>query len=159
MMPEDIAEVYTDGSCHTQQKTGAWVAIVFTGKGKKVLSGTVKDTSHNRMELTAVLNALEYIKTHYENITTIKIYTDSQYVTGLPVRKKKIIAADFSVGNGNTMQNADLVKRFFEPLPFLSIELIKIKAHQKRTDVINFNREADMLSRKLLRNVLEDLTF
>jgi ribonuclease HI len=73
MMSEEIAEVYTDGSCHTQQKLGTWVAIIFTGMGRKVLSGTIKDTTHNRMELTAVLNALEYIKTHYENITTINV--------------------------------------------------------------------------------------
>ena len=65
------------------------------------------------------------------------------------------MAADFTVGKGNTMQNADLVKTFFECLPVLSVELIKIKAHQKKTDVINFNRGADMLSRKLLRNAVE----
>jgi len=157
MMSEEIAELYTDGSCHTQQKLGTWVAIVFTDKGKKVLSGTVKDTTHNRMELTAVLNALEYIKTHHENITTINVYTDSQYVTGLPVRKKKITAADFSVGTGNIMQNADLVNGFFETLQGLTIELVKVKAHQKKTDEINYNREADMLSRKLLRNAVEEI--
>jgi ribonuclease HI len=55
------------------------------------------------------------------------------------------------------MQNADLVKGFFETLQVLTIEFIKIKAHQKKTDVINYNREADMLSRKLLRNAVEEI--
>ena len=156
-MQERLAEIYTDGSCHTQHKIGTWVAIVFTGTNKTILSGTVKVTTHNRMELMAVLKAVEYIKIHLVNITTIKVYTDSQYVAGLPVRKEKLAKADFSSGKGNALQNADLVKTFFETISKLSIEFIKIKAHQKSTDIVNYNREADMLSRKLLRTAVEEI--
>ena len=156
-MPEEIAELYTDGSCHPKHRAGAWVAIVFIGNDKKILSETVKDTTNNRMELTAVIKAIEYVKVHHESITSIKVYTDSQYVTDLPERKKKIAATDFITGKGTTLQNTDLVKTFFESLLVLPVEFIKIKAHQKKTDVINHNREADMLSRKLLRNAVEYL--
>lgn len=156
-MSEELIEVYTDGSCHTQRRIGAWVAIVFAGTKKRVLSGIVKDTTHNRMELLAVIKAIQYVKKHYENISTIRVCTDSQYVTGLPERKEKIELAGFITGKGNTLQNADLVKTFFETLSTLSIEFIKIKAHQRKSEIVNFNREADMLSRKLLRNAVDEI--
>ena len=64
-MSEQLAEIYTDGSCHTQKRIGAWVAIILTGTEKKVLSGIVQDTTHNRMELYAVIKGIEYIKNNY----------------------------------------------------------------------------------------------
>jgi ribonuclease HI len=155
-MAEEAVKVYTDGSCHTQHKIGTWVAIVFAGTKRKILSGIEKDTTHNRMELTAVIEAIEHIRTHYKNVS-IKVYTDSQYVTGLPARKEKLLSTDFITGRGTALQNADLIKIFFETLTVLTIEFIKIKAHQKKDDITNYNREADRLSRKLLRAAVEDL--
>ena len=154
-MSETFAEIYTDGSCHTQRKTGVWVAFIFIGNEKKVLSAIVTDTTHNRMELTAVIKSIQYLKTHYRLITTIRIFTDSQYVTGFPGRKEKITSSDFNTQKGNPLQNADLVKTFLLLLSSISIEFIKIKAHQKQTDTINYNREADKLSRKLLRKAVD----
>ena len=154
-MPEIFAEVYTDGSCHTQLKIGVWVAIIFIGNKKKILSATVTDTTHNRMELTAVIKSIQYLKTHFGFITTIRIITDSQYVTGLAARKEKIVLSDFTTAKKNLIQNADLVKTFLQLLSSVSVELIKIKAHQKETGTINYNREADILSRKLLRKAVE----
>ena len=156
-MQDGLAEIYTDGSCHTQHRIGTWVAIILLGTERKILSGTVKDTTHNRMELMAVVKAIEYIKIHLANTTSVKVYTDSQYVTGLPVRKEKLVKADFTSGKGNPLQNADLVKTFLESISNLSIEFVKIKAHQKSTDVVNYNREADMLSRKLLRTAVDEI--
>lgn len=156
-MQDGLTEIYTDGSCHTKYKIGTWVAILLVDTGKEILSGTAKNTTHNRMELKAVIEAIEYIKNHYSNTITIKVYTDSQYVTGLPVRKEKLLKDDFTTGKGNPLQNADLVKTFFETISKLSVELVKIKAHQKKTYVVNYNREADMLSRKLLRAAVDDI--
>jgi len=155
-MPEVLAEIYTDGSCHPQLKVGTWVAIIFIGNDKKVLSATVHATTHNRMELTAVIKSIQYLKTHYRLITTIRIFTDSQYVTGLPAREEKIALAKFTTEKGNLLKNSDLVKTFLKQLSSLSIEFIKIKAHQKQGNASNYNREADKLSRKLLRKVVED---
>ena len=78
-----MAEIYTDGSCHTQNRIGAWAAIIFTATGKKVLAETVADTTHNRMERLAVIKGIEFIKRNYPGITTIKLFSDSQYVVGL----------------------------------------------------------------------------
>lgn len=151
-MSETIAEIYTDGSCHTQNRIGAWVAIIFTATGKKVLAETVDDTTHNRMELSAVIKGMEYIKNNYPGITTIKLFSDSQYVVGLPERKEKLSIAGFSTKKGNDIQNADMVKELFEHLSTLSVKFIKVKAHQKQGTTFNYNIEADKLSRKMVRD-------
>ena len=150
-MREELAEIYTDGSCNTQNRIGAWVAIIFTAIGKKVLAETVTNTTHNRMELSAVIKAIEYIKNNYPDITTIKLFSDSQYVVGLPGRKEKLSVLGFSTKKGNDIQNADLVKELFEHLSTLSVEFIKVKAHQKQNEIFNYNIEADKLSRKMMR--------
>ena len=150
-MREELAEIYTDGSCHTQNRIGAWVAIIFTATGKKALAETVADTTHNRMELLAVIKGIEYIKRNYPGITTIKLFSDSQYVVGLPARKEKLSAAGFSTKKGKSLQNADLVKELFGQLSQLPVEFIKVKAHQKQDATLNYNIEADKLSRKMVR--------
>jgi ribonuclease HI len=154
-MPQASAEIYTDGSCHTQLRTGTWVAIVFLGTAKKVLSGTVQHTTHNRMELMAVIKGIQFVLSHCGSGTLIRVYSDSQYVTNLPARKEKIVLQDFNTQKGNALQNTDLVKIFFRLLSTGSIAFIKIRAHQKQDDTINYNREADMLCRQLLRKAVD----
>ncbi len=156
-MPGESIEIYTDGSCHTQYRVGAWVAIILAGMEKKLLSEIVKDTTHNRMELLAVIKAIEYVKAHYPGIRILKVYTDSQYVTGLTTRKEKLLSTDFITTKGAALQNADLIKAFFK-ISSSTVEVIKVKAHQKNDDMVNYNREADMLARKLLRNAVEEIS-
>jgi ribonuclease HI len=151
-MSEQLAEIYTDGSCHTQNRIGAWVAIILTGTKKKVLSGIVQGTTHNRMELSAVIKGIEYIRSNYPAIKTIKLFSDSQYVTGLRDREGKLAAMDFLTKKGTGIQNADLVKELLALFSILPVELIKVKAHQKKTGTVNYNIEADKLSRKMVRD-------
>ena len=155
-MEKQNVEIYTDGSCHTQHCIGTWVAIIFNGKKKQVLSGKMKDTTHNQMELIAVINAIEYVKLHYGNASSVRVYTDSQYVIMIPERKKKMELAGFTTKKGSAVQNADLVKKLLDLFSSVHVEVIKIIAHQKKTDTNNYNREADMLSRKLLRKVIQE---
>ncbi len=84
------AEIYTDGSCHTQQCVGAWAAVLLIDEQKIVLSGKENDTTHNRMEILAVINAIKYIQQHFTIISKIKIVSDSQYVIGLIRKMLKI---------------------------------------------------------------------
>jgi ribonuclease HI len=158
-MSEQSAEIYTDGSCHTQNRVGAWAAIILTGTEKKVLSGIVQDTTHNRMELAAVIKGIEYLKNNYQAITTIKVFSDSQYVTGLRDREEKLTAMDFFTKKGAAVQNADLVKELLALFSTLPVELIKVKAHQKKTGTVNYNIEADKLSRKMVRDASNKVNY
>ena len=147
--------IYTDGSCHTQSFIGAWVAIVFVGDEKEQLSGLDENTTHNRMELTAVIKAIVFLQDHHKNISQVTIYTDSQYVMGLPARKEKLVAMGFTSKKGKELQNADLIKRLLELYELYSIETIKIKAHQKINAVNEYNIAADILSRKMVRQAMK----
>lgn len=150
------AVIYTDGSCHTQLLVGAWVAIILIKEEKITLSGKEQNTTHNRMELTAVISAIEYIRNHNKLITHLTIYTDSQYVTSLQERKKRLMKLDFTNKKGTILPNADLVKKLLSIWELYTIESIKIKAHQKQDAVNAFNIEADMLSRKIVRKAVEE---
>lgn len=69
-------EIFTDGACSGNPGPGGWGAVLrFAGKEKE-LSGGEKNTTNNRMELTAVIKALEALKEPCE----VRLVTDSKYV-------------------------------------------------------------------------------
>lgn len=69
-------DVYTDGACSGNPGPGGWCAILQCNGAEKVISGGEKETTNNRMELTAVIKALESLKYSCE----VKVTTDSKYV-------------------------------------------------------------------------------
>lgn len=68
--------IYTDGACSGNPGPGGWGALLMRGEVEKELSGGERDTTNNRMEMMAVIQALKALKRHC-NVT---IYTDSKYV-------------------------------------------------------------------------------
>ncbi len=73
--------VYTDGGCHGNPGPGGWGSVIIDDKDVTELSGGEAQTTNNRMELSAAINALKYIaKTETLKSRTVKVYSDSQYV-------------------------------------------------------------------------------
>ncbi len=68
--------IYTDGACSGNPGPGGWAAILNSGPHKKEISGGEKSTTNNRMELLAVISALELLK----RPCRVQVYTDSQYI-------------------------------------------------------------------------------
>ena len=69
--------IYTDGACSGNPGPGGWGAVIFENEKKQNnISGSVKNTTNNRMELLAAIMALKNVKNNSE----ITIYTDSTYV-------------------------------------------------------------------------------
>ena len=68
--------VFADGACKGNPGPGGWGAILRTGAHEREICGGERATTNNRMELTAVIRALEALKRHCR----VKVYTDSQYV-------------------------------------------------------------------------------
>ena len=68
--------IYTDGACKGNPGPGGWGAVLIFGTREKELFGGEPHTTNNRMELTAVIRALEALKRPCE----VDLYTDSQYV-------------------------------------------------------------------------------
>lgn len=69
-------EIFTDGACKGNPGPGGWGAILRIGKHEKELSGSDPETTNNRMEMTAVIRALQALKEPCE----VDLYSDSKYV-------------------------------------------------------------------------------
>jgi ribonuclease HI len=75
-MQEQKVIIHTDGACKGNPGLGSWAATLEYKGTQKEISGVVKDTTNNQMELKAVIEALKCLK----KICDVVIYTDSQYV-------------------------------------------------------------------------------
>jgi ribonuclease HI len=72
----DVVEIYTDGACKGNPGPGGWGALLRAGRRERELFGGEPDTTNNRMELTAVIRALEALN----RPCRIELFTDSEYV-------------------------------------------------------------------------------
>lgn len=68
--------IYTDGACSGNPGKGGWGAILVYKNHRKEISGAEENTTNNKMELTAMIKALEMLKEPCE----VEAYTDSKYV-------------------------------------------------------------------------------
>ncbi len=68
--------IYSDGSCEPNPGPGGWAALLQSGNREKELHGSERNTTNNRMELTAALRALEQLK----RASRVDFYTDSEYL-------------------------------------------------------------------------------
>ena len=72
-----LIEIYADGACRGNPGPGGWAAVLMSDGREKEISGGEMLTTNNRMEMTAVIRALEALK---KPGTSARVYTDSQYV-------------------------------------------------------------------------------
>ena len=145
--------IYTDGSCFPKEKKGTWAAILLIQEKKTIIKGEQTQTNHNRMELTAAIKAIEHVVLNKIPFSELSIFSDSQYVIGIPERKTKLKANNFFTKKGNKINNADLIEQLILLIEKYVINFIKVKAHQKKGADINYNSEVDKLVRKNLRNL------
>lgn len=71
-----IVEIYTDGACRGNPGPGGWGAVLIAGEHRKELHGGAEETTNNRMEMQAVIEALNALKKGQ----SVALYTDSKYV-------------------------------------------------------------------------------
>lgn len=103
--------IYTDGACKGNPGPGGWGAVLRSGKSEKELFGGELDTTNNRMELLAVIEALSALKRPCE----VALYLDSQYVRKgitewIHGWKKK----NWRTAGGDPVKNVELWKRLDE---------------------------------------------
>ena len=73
----DKIEIYTDGACSGNPGPGGWGAVLLHKEHRKEISGSEKETTNNRMEMRAVIEALRAVK---RSTADIVVHTDSKYV-------------------------------------------------------------------------------
>ena len=133
--------IYTDGSCLTNPGNGGWAAIISDGKETKKISGSEKNTTNNRMELLAPINALKVMKPNVE----IKIYTDSQYVkNGITEWINTWLANNWKTSKKEDVKNKDLWIELYNLNKSLNVQWNWVKAH----DGNPMNEEVDLLAKK-----------
>jgi ribonuclease HI len=103
-----VIEIYTDGACRGNPGPGGWGALLMMGEHEKELSGAELLTTNNRMELTAVIKALEALK----RPVVARIYTDSQYVRrGITEWLSAWKARNWRTADKKPVKNQDLWER------------------------------------------------
>jgi ribonuclease HI len=147
--------VYTDGSYHPPTRWGSWCALIQIEQQNIILEACVADTSQHQMELTAVIQALQYIH-NAELSSTIHIVTDSQYVADLPKRRIGLEAKKYITKAGKFIAHAALIKDFFYWSDTVAYTLEKVKAHDKNNN-LTMQHYVDHLCRKKLRDELKKL--
>ena len=104
-MTDSVIEIYSDGSCIGNPGPGGWAAIILEKNKKKEIFGGEKITTNNRMELTAVIKALNLIK----NESKISIYSDSKYIiNGITIWMKNWKKNNWKTSNKKIVKNKDL---------------------------------------------------
>ena len=120
---------------------GGWAAIINDGKEIKKISGNEKNTTNNRMELLAPINALKDMKPGVE----IKIYTDSQYVkNGITEWINTWLANNWKTSKKEDVKNKDLWIDLYNLNKSLNIKWNWVKAH----DGNPLNEQVDLLAKK-----------
>jgi len=104
----DSLEIYTDGGCLGNPGPGGWAYIISFPSGEKSNSGNEEHTTNNKMELTAVIKALEYVQ-YLSAKANVVIHTDSQYVrNGITSWIHKWVKNGWKTAAGKPVKNKEL---------------------------------------------------
>jgi ribonuclease HI len=123
--PERI-EIYTDGACRGNPGPGGWAATLSHGEHFRELSGAEAATTNNRMELTAVIEALSALKRE----SRVRVFTDSEYVRrGITEWLKAWKARDWRTADKKPVKNRDLWERLDAIAARHDIEWRWVKGH------------------------------
>jgi len=118
-----MIKIFTDGSSRGNPGPGGYGVVMLYKDNRKELSQGYKTTTNNRMELTAVIKALEAIK---KNSIKVTIYSDSKYVVE-SVEKGWIW--NWEKKNFKKKQNIDLWKQFIPLYKKFNIKFVWVKGH------------------------------
>jgi ribonuclease HI len=133
--------IYTDGACKGNPGPGGWGAWLSTGEHEKELFGGENPTTNNRMELTAVIEALTSLK----RSCNIVIYTDSEYVRkGMTEWISGWQRRDWKTADGKPVKNADLWQRLDALRKLHTVDWRWVKGHAGDPG----NERADALANK-----------
>ena len=139
-----MINIYTYGSCVRNPGDGGWAAIIIIDGETKEISGSERDTTNNRMELLAPINALKEMKQN-EQIEQIEIYTDSQYVKlGITEWINKWVLNNWKTSKKEDVKNKDLWIELYNLNETFDVKWNWVKAHAGNT----MNEKVDQLAKK-----------
>lgn len=132
-------DIFTDGACKGNPGKGGWGVLLRSGGHEKELSGSDPATTNNRMEMTAVLRALEALKAP----STVRLHTDSRYVIdGMTKWMFGWIKKGWRTADNKPVKNEDLWRALAEAARPHTIEWIWVKGHDGHAE----NERVDKLA-------------
>ncbi len=136
-----IVEIYTDGACKGNPGAGGWGALLrHAGKTREIFGGEAR-TTNNRMELTAVIRALEAL----DDRCSVRLHTDSQYVQlGISEWIHAWKKRGWRTAGRKPVKNEDLWRRLDALASGHEIEWIWVRGHQGNPG----NERADELANR-----------
>lgn len=147
MVNEKIVNIYADGGCRGNPGPGGWGVVLQAGELEKELWGGEPDTTNNRMELTAVIRALEALKGQ----TTAHVHTDSQYVQkGISEWIHNWKRNGWRTADKKPVKNADLWQVLDDLAKGHQIKWIWVKGHAGHAG----NERADTLANRGIDELL-----
>lgn len=140
--------IYTDGACSGNPGPGGWGAILISGPHRKELSGGEAQSTNNRMELTAAIEALDALK----GPSTVALYTDSTYVRdGITKWINGWRRNGWRTAAKKPVKNAELWQRLDEAQRRHEIAWHWVKGHAGHPE----NERADELAREGIASLSE----
>ena len=138
-------KIYTDGSCIGNPGKGGWAAIIIKNGKKKIISGSENYTTNNRMEIIAVIKALNTIK-----LKQATLITDSQYVkNGIEVWIHKWKDNGWMTAEKKPVKNKDLWTKLDKIQKTKKIKWEWVKGHSSD----KFNNEVDRIARERAESI------
>jgi len=140
--------IYTDGACSGNPGVGGWGAILSYHGKEKELSGGEMETTNNRMEVTAVIRALQALKEPCE----VEIYSDSAYTVNA-FNEGWIASWQNSGWRGadkKEVKNRDLWEELLALTKTHSVTFIKVKGHSDNEK----NNRCDAIARAEIKKLL-----
>lgn len=133
--------IYTDGACSVNPGPGGWGCVLIYNGVEKEFSGFEDNTTNNRMEMRAVIEALSRLKEHCE----VDLYSDSAYVINAFKQKWVVnwVANNWHTADKKPVKNDDLWRKILEFCEQHKIHWHKVKGHS--TD--KYNNICDSLAR------------
>jgi ribonuclease HI len=146
--------IYTDGACSGNPGPGGWafVAVESNGTGTKIeSSGSELNTTNNRMELTAVINGISFIKAIA--YSSMLILTDSKYIVDAVNQGwlNSWVSKNWKKSDGKPVLNQDLWSKLLELMSIYNVSFQWVKSHAG----IPENERCDELARKEIKKLRE----
>ncbi len=133
--------IFTDGACSGNPGPGGWGAVLMYGGKEREICGGESDTTNNRMELMAAIQALEVLKKPCQ----VELHTDSQYVrNGITQWLHSWKARGWKTADRKPVKNEDLWRRLDEARLRHQVDWRWVKGHAGH----ELNERADGLARK-----------
>jgi ribonuclease HI len=140
--------IYTDGACSGNPGPGGWAAVLRYGEHSKELSGFALETTNQRMELTAAIEALSALK----EPCAVQLYSDSAYLINAFAQNwfARWQKNGWLNSQKKPVENQDLWRQLLQLTTVHQVEWLKVKGHSGHSE----NDRCDELAKKAIAEAL-----